>query len=229
MSKLGAGFAVPSQNTAILVVDVFPQGLHAFSRDEAKEIVRKVDEFLDSTEVRPIFLETMYSSFDIDDAAWDASAKGIDLYEGLRLKNRPVWGQDGYKFEFKETKRHNSGFEMTGLADFLKRNGVTAVAVLGVEQPLCAWDTARDGPKNSLKTSFLGDLTWTSPSVARGMAERGAAPITPELAKANDIDWVTVSEFLARNPRIAIKAESALAQAGAALPSPFLAEGLALK
>lgn len=228
MSKLGASFAVPSQNTAILVVDVCPQGLHAFSREEAKEIVRKVDEFLDSTDARPIFLETMYSPFEIDDAAWEASAKGIDLYEGLRPKSRPVWGQDEHKFEFKESKRYNSGFEMTGLADFLKRNGITAVAVLGVEQPLCAWDTARDGPKNNLKTSFLGDLTWTSPWVARGMAERGAAPITPELAKAHDIDWVTASEFLNRNPKAGIEAGGARVSAGTALPSP-LAAGLALK
>lgn len=228
MSKLGASFVVPSQNTAILVVDVFPQGLHAFSREEAKEIIRKVDEFLDSTDARPVFLETMYSSFEIDDAAWEASAKGIDLYEGLRLKHRPVWGQDGNKFEFKETKRHNSGFEMTGLADFLKKNGITAVAVLGVEQPLCAWDTARDGPKNNLKTSFLGDLTWTSPWVARGMEARGAAPITPELAKENSIEWVTAHEFLTLNPKAGIKAEGAPVSAGAAIPAP-MASGLVPK
>lgn len=201
MSILGADFTSQSQSSAILVVDVCPQGLHAFDREEARRIVRAVDDFLDSTDVRPIFLETMYSSFEIDDAAWEASAKGIDLHEGLRLKSRPVWGNDGSRFEFKETKRYNSGFEMTGLGDFLTRNGIGSVAVLGVEQPLCAWDTACDGPKRGLKTAFLEDLTWTSPWVARGMAARGAAPITAELARAHQIDWLSASEFLERHPR----------------------------
>lgn len=180
-------FILNSSNSALLIVDMTREGLHAYLEEEASLMVSEVEKFIDESGIRPIYCNQK----------WEEDKK-LALHP--HVSNRGAWGSPPFsKIIVKEApSAFCYGYRgdivlPSGLDDFLKDNGITNILVTGVEKNLCVWDTALDGVKHGYKVKLVDDLCWSSKWVKN-------APKTPDPENyAAKIEIVSKADFIPKN------------------------------
>lgn len=184
-------FILNSSNSALLIVDMTREGLHAYTREEAAQMVSEVERLIDESGIRPIYCNTM----------WEEAK---DLAQHPSISNRRAWGTPpftqiiGKKLQSAFCYDYCCGLTLpSDLDNFLKSNGITNILVTGVEKNLCVWDTALDGVKHGYNVQLIDDLCWSSK-----WAKNAAKTPDPENYAAK-IEIVSKENFIKGNRRLA--------------------------
>lgn len=206
---LGIDDPIKLENTAAIIVDVTRHCLQFFTPDEIQNITNQVEKFLDESGLKAVYFYTPNQQ--LIDKDWKDITNGEKVPPNQVLKIRETWRSNSENtfMSYNEYKIYQSCFERTNLEAFLKHRGIDTVIILGVEKPLCAWDTALDASQRGFRTYFLDDLTYTSSIVQKG--ER-YFEITPSLARVNNINFTNSNSFLNSLASHRLKANIALAQ-----------------